>query len=74
LRQVIHFVSVRRFGDPQLHSALKADLHTRLAEAERCGYGFTLPTQKLEVVPNVPKKVLVVVSRKQPQEDIMSVG
>lgn len=58
----------------ELYSALKEDLPTRLAEAERVGYGFTLPTQKLEVVPNVPRKRLFVVSRKQPQQDTMSIG
>jgi integrase len=58
----------------ELYSALKEDLLTRLAEAERVGYGFTLPTQKLEVVPSVPRKLLFVVSRKQPQQDTMSIG
>lgn len=58
----------------ELYSALKEDLPTRLAEAGRVGYGFTLPTQKPEVVPNVPRKGLFVVSRKQSQQDIMSVG
>ena len=37
----------------ELYSALKEDLPTRLAEAERVGYGFDLPK---EVVPNVPRK------------------
>ena len=37
----------------ELHSALKEDLPTRLAEAERVGYGFVL---RKEVVPNVPRK------------------
>jgi hypothetical protein len=45
----------------ELYSALKEDLPTRLAEAERVGYGFVLPR---EVVPNVPRKGLFVVSRK----------
>jgi integrase len=45
----------------ELYSALKEDLPTRLAEAERVGYGFVLPS---EVVPNVPRKGLFVVSRK----------
>jgi integrase len=45
----------------ELYSALKEDLPTRLAEAERVGYGFSLPK---EVVPNVPRKGLLVVSRK----------
>ena len=58
----------------ELYSALKEDLPTRLAEAERVGYGFTLPTQRLEVVPNVPRKGLLVVIRKQQQQDIMSTG
>jgi integrase len=55
----------------ELYSALKEDLPTRLAEAERVGYGFVLPS---EVVPNVPRKGLFVVGRKQPQQDIMSIG
>jgi hypothetical protein len=58
----------------ELYSALKEDLPTRLAEAERVGYGFTLPTQRLEVVPNVPRKGLFVVIRKRQQQDIMSIG
>ena len=58
----------------ELYSALKEDVPTRLAEAERVGYGFTLPKQKLEVVPNVPRKPLFVVSRKQSQQDTMSIG
>jgi len=58
----------------ELYSALKEDLPTRLEEAERVGYGFTLPTQRLEVVPNVPRKGLFVVTRKQQQRDIMSIG
>ena len=58
----------------ELYSALKEDLPTRLAEAERVGYGFTLPTQRLEVVPNVPRKGLFVVVRKRQQQDIMSIG
>ena len=45
----------------ELYSALKEDLPTRLAEAERVGYGFVLPS---EVVPNVPRKGLFVVTRK----------
>jgi hypothetical protein len=45
----------------ELYSALKEDVPTRLAEAERVGYGFILPK---EVVPNVPRKGLFVVSRK----------
>ncbi len=43
---------------------LKEDIPARLAEAERVGYGFTLPKQKPEVVPSVPRKVLFVVGRK----------
>ena len=58
----------------ELYSALKEDLPTRLAEAERVGHGFILPTQELEVVPNVPRKRLFVVSRRQPQQGIMSIG
>jgi len=50
------------------HSALKEDLPTRLAEAERVGYGFVLPN---EVVPNVPKEGLFVISRKTPATGIL---
>lgn len=39
----------------EVYSALKEDVPARLAEAERVGYGFTLPTPKPEAVPNVPK-------------------
>ena len=47
----------------ELYSALKADLPTGLAEAERVGYGFVLPRER---VPNVPRKGLFVVIRKTP--------
>ena len=40
---------------------LKEDVPARLAEAERVGYGFSLPK---EYVPSVPRKGLFVVSRK----------
>jgi len=52
----------------ELYSALKEDLPTRLAEAERVGYGFVLPR---EVVPNVPRKGLFVVTRKSPATGIL---
>jgi hypothetical protein len=52
----------------ELYSALKEDLPTRLAEAERVGYGFVLPK---EVVPNVPRKGLFVVTRKTPATGIL---
>jgi integrase len=52
----------------ELYSALKEDLPTRLAEAERVGCGFVLPR---EVVPNVPRKGLFVVTRKIPATGIM---
>jgi integrase len=52
----------------ELYSALKDDLPTRLAEAERVGYGFVLPR---EVVPNVPRKGLFVVTRKIPATGIL---
>ena len=58
----------------EVYSALKDDLPCRLAEAERVGYGFTLPTPKPEVVPSVPPRKLRVVSRKQPQDGILSIG
>jgi integrase len=52
----------------ELYSALKEDLPTRLGEAERVGYGFVLPK---EVVPNVPRKGLFVVTRKIPATGIL---
>lgn len=52
----------------ELYSALKEDLPTRLAEAERVGYGFSLPN---EAVPNVPRKGLFIVSRKVPATGIL---
>ena len=52
----------------ELYSALKEDLPTRLAESERVGYGFVLPR---EVVPNVPRKGLFVVTRKTPPTGIL---
>ncbi|MGA7625615.1 MAG: site-specific integrase [Candidatus Acidiferrales bacterium] len=52
----------------ELYSALKEDLPTRLAEAERVGYGFVLPS---EVVPNVPRKGLFVVTLKTPATGIL---
>ena len=52
----------------ELYSALKEDLPTRLAEAKRVGYGFVLPR---EVVPNVPRKGLFVVTRKIPATGIL---
>lgn len=58
----------------ELYSALKTDLPLRLAEAERVGYGFALPTPKPAVVPNVPRKGLFVVGRKPSQRGIISVG
>jgi integrase len=52
----------------ELYAALKEDLPIRLAEAERVGYGFVLPG---EVVPNVPRKGLFVVTRKTPATGIL---
>jgi integrase len=52
----------------ELYSALKEDVPTRLAEAERVGYGFVLPK---EVVPNVPRKGLFIVVRKTPATGIL---
>ena len=52
----------------ELYSALKEDLPIRLAEAERVGYGFVLPR---EVVPNVPRRRLFVVTRKIPATGIL---
>ncbi|HXX18695.1 MAG TPA: site-specific integrase [Candidatus Acidoferrum sp.] len=39
----------------ELYSKLKDDVQARLDEAERVGYGFTLPTEEPEVAPSVPK-------------------
>lgn len=58
----------------EVYSAMKDDLPAQLAEAERCGYGFALPTGKPEVVPVVPKHGLFVVSRKTPQRGILATG
>jgi integrase len=55
----------------EVYSALKEDLPKRLEEAERVGYGFSLPA---EVVPVVPQRRLKVVSRKQQQSGILSIG
>jgi integrase len=52
----------------ELYSALKEDLPTRLAEAERVGCGFSLPK---EHVPSVPRKGLFVVGRKTPATGIL---
>ena len=52
----------------ELYSALRENLATRLAEAERVGYGFVLPA---EVVPNVPRKGLFIVIRKTPATGIL---
>jgi integrase len=48
----------------EVYSALKDDLGARLAEAERVGYGFTLPGRKSDLVPSVPQRRLKIVSRK----------
>jgi len=37
------------------YSKLKDSLQDRLDEAKRVGYGFELPAEEAEVVPNVPK-------------------
>jgi integrase len=52
----------------EVYSLLKEDLPARLAEAERVRYGFVLPK---EVVPNVPKPRLFVVTRKTPATGIL---
>jgi len=39
----------------ELYSHLHEDLQTRLAEAERVGYGFVLPASNASVGPNGPK-------------------
>jgi hypothetical protein len=52
----------------ELYSALKVGLPTRFAEAERVGYGFVL---RGEVVPNVPRKGLFVITRKTPATGIL---
>jgi hypothetical protein len=58
----------------EVYSALKDDLGPRLAEAERCGYGFVLPAPKPEVVPCVHQRRLKVVGGKQSQHGIISIG
>ena len=52
----------------EVYSLLKAHAAAGLTEAERVGYGFVLPK---EVVPNVPRKGLFVVSRKAAATGIM---
>ncbi len=40
----------------ETYSQMKKDLAARLGEAERVGYGFTIPALGLVVSPNAPKK------------------
>jgi len=60
----LHWLAHQPKEMSEVYSMLKEDIPARLAEAERVGYGFTLPKQKPEVVPSVPRKVLFVVGRK----------
>ena len=55
-------------GMGEVYSALREDVPTRLAEAERVGYGFVLAAQ---VVPNVPKKRQRRSNRKVPATGII---
>lgn len=64
----LHWMAHKPKEMGELYSALKEDLPARLAEAERVGYGFVLPS---EVVPNVPRKGLFVVTRKIPATGIL---
>lgn len=52
----------------EVYSGLRDDLKIRWEEVERVGVGFSLPK---EVVPNVPKKRLFVVSQKTPATGIL---
>jgi integrase len=49
----LHWMAHKPKEMGEVYSALREDLPARLAEAERVGYGFSLPK---EDVPNVPKK------------------
>jgi len=51
----LHWLAHQPKEMSEVYSMLKEDVPARLLEAERCGYGFTLPQQKLEVVPSVPR-------------------
>lgn len=57
----LHWMAHQPRDMSKVYSLLKEDVPARLAEAERVGYGFSLPK---EVVPSVPRKGLLVVSRK----------
>ena len=39
----------------ELYSHLYEEMHLRLIEVERVGYGFTLPEQNASIIPIVPK-------------------
>jgi len=67
----LHWLAHQPKEMSEVYSMLKEDIPARLAEAERVGYGFTLPQQKPEVVPSVPRKVLFVVGRKTPATGIL---
>jgi integrase len=65
----LHWLAHQPREMSEVYSLLKEDVLARLAEAERVGYGFSLPK---EVVPNVPKRRLFVVSRKTPATGILA--
>jgi hypothetical protein len=52
----------------EVYPAFKEGVPARLAEADRLGYGSSLPK---EVVPNVPRKRVFVISRKIPATGIL---
>jgi len=64
----LHWMAHQPREMSEVYSLLKEDVPARLAEAERVGYGFSLPK---EVVPSVPRKGLFVVSRKTPATGIL---
>jgi len=57
----LHWLAHQPREMSEVYSLLREDVPARLAEAERVGYGFGLPK---EVVPNVPKSGLFVVTRR----------
>ena len=64
----LHWMAHQPREMSEVYSLLEEDVPARLAEGERVGYGFVLPK---EVVPNVPRKGLFVVSRKAAATGIM---
>jgi DNA (cytosine-5)-methyltransferase 1 len=64
----LHWLAHQPKEMSEVYCMLKEDVPARLAEAERVGYGFSLPK---EYVPSVPRKGLFVVNRKVPATAIL---